>query len=208
MSGDDAGKVRVQRVDELISEFGLRNIIYSHDEGGVLTNNVIMRQALNAAFESGAAFAQGSPATTPLWEKCQWCETEVCLNPSDPTARLAVWNHLCLGKLTEINRQLAAAAQPERPGPPLPSCAGCGGNSRLMPVCQKCYSVVGGFKDGVAPQSAPGPLGTKQQRLSRQCEDCAAQIGIGTKLAGEYREAEAADLIYLFMRELFPEVTG
>jgi|HubBroStandDraft_4_1064222.scaffolds.fasta_scaffold00021_81 hypothetical protein len=56
--------------------------------------------------------------------------------------------------------------------------------------------------------TAPGPLGTKQQRLSRQCEDCAAQIGIGTKLAGEYREAEAADLIYLFMRELFHEVTG
>jgi hypothetical protein len=65
---------------------------------------------------SKPAFAQGSPATPPLWEKCQWCEIKVCLNPSDPTARLAVWNHLCLGKLTEINRQLEAAAQPERPG--------------------------------------------------------------------------------------------
>jgi hypothetical protein len=44
--------------------------------------------------------------STVTWAKCQWCGRNVCLNPSDPNARLAVWNHLCLGKLAEISKQM------------------------------------------------------------------------------------------------------
>jgi hypothetical protein len=66
-------------------------------------------------------------------------------------------SHFTQRNQNKLDAGFTGAAQPERPGPTLPSCAACGGDSRLMPVCQKCYSVVGGFKDAVAPQSAPGP---------------------------------------------------
>lgn len=50
--------------------------------------------------------ADTKQAMQEQWALCAYgCGTYVHLNPSNPTARLAVWNHFCLNKLA-ILRQL------------------------------------------------------------------------------------------------------
>ncbi len=44
-----------------------------------------------------------------------------------------------------------------------------------------------------------------QQRLSKACENAADQIGTIHGITGEYDRVKAADLIYMYMRDLLHE---
>jgi hypothetical protein len=65
---------------------------------------------------SSVATSAGDRETTAngaIWVPCAYgCGAKVCTNPSDPKARQAIWNHMCIGKLTESKKELDAAIPP------------------------------------------------------------------------------------------------
>lgn len=70
----------------------------------------VMRQCID---ELKATKTRVKERQGAVWVKCNYgCGVDVCVNPSDPNARQAAWNHICLNKLADLRRQMDNAAQP------------------------------------------------------------------------------------------------